>query len=221
MLAQALFDLAGCVNISNMTPPCVPVTCGYLGLDCGTAGDGCGGTLDCGGCTAPASCGGSGIPGVCGQPLKYSPAPFIRDYNATGVCTNGQVPVWRLYTWASSTLSGSNITFSIATATSEAGLATATVFPLGWSSDPPYPGSGVPAGLTAGNPASAHQAGYPAGSPDTENWNASPDATLLANAQPQNNLYLRVIATFNPSSNLLVSPILQSWNMWIDCVDNN
>ena len=36
-------------------------------LNCGPAGDGCGGTLDCGTCTAPETCGGGGTPGVCGQ----------------------------------------------------------------------------------------------------------------------------------------------------------
>lgn len=39
------------------------------GLNCGTVGDGCGGTIDCTvgtGCTAPAICGGGGKPNVCG-----------------------------------------------------------------------------------------------------------------------------------------------------------
>ena len=46
--------------------PCAPTTCSELGLSCGPASDGCGGTLDCGMCTAPATCGGGGTPGVCG-----------------------------------------------------------------------------------------------------------------------------------------------------------
>jgi len=44
---------------------CVPLTCAKLGYDCGPAGDGCGGLLDCGGCDA-GSCGGGGKPSVCG-----------------------------------------------------------------------------------------------------------------------------------------------------------
>src|SRR5579884_3181646 len=48
-----------------LTPPCVPATCASLGLDCGPAGDGCGGTLQCGTCRAPAFCGGGGF-GKCG-----------------------------------------------------------------------------------------------------------------------------------------------------------
>jgi hypothetical protein len=46
---------------------CIPVTCAQLGFNCGPAGDGCGGVLDCGSCPAPQLCGGGGKPpGVCG-----------------------------------------------------------------------------------------------------------------------------------------------------------
>ncbi|MGD0677688.1 MAG: hypothetical protein ABSC94_19905 [Polyangiaceae bacterium] len=48
--------------------PCVPATCANLGFDCGYAGDGCGGSLNCGGasaCSPPAFCGGGG-PQKCG-----------------------------------------------------------------------------------------------------------------------------------------------------------
>jgi hypothetical protein len=37
-----------------------------LGYNCGPAGDGCGGTLQCGTCSAPQTCGGGGTPNVCG-----------------------------------------------------------------------------------------------------------------------------------------------------------
>ena len=45
---------------------CTPKTCAQLGYNCGPAGDGCGGELNCGTCTAPATCGGGGTPNVCG-----------------------------------------------------------------------------------------------------------------------------------------------------------
>ncbi len=45
---------------------CVPTTCAKLGIQCGPAGDGCGGLLQCGTCQAPQTCGGGGVPGVCG-----------------------------------------------------------------------------------------------------------------------------------------------------------
>ncbi len=46
---------------------CVPKTCAQLGKNCGSAGDGCGGLLDCGTCTT-GTCAGGGTPGVCGSP---------------------------------------------------------------------------------------------------------------------------------------------------------
>ena len=48
--------------------PCTPQTCAQLGFNCGPAGDGCGGSLNCGTCTAPDTCGGIS-PGVCGNSL--------------------------------------------------------------------------------------------------------------------------------------------------------
>ena len=46
-------------------PRCTPTTCAALGYDCGLAGDGCGGLLDCQtaspSCTSPAYCGGGGF----------------------------------------------------------------------------------------------------------------------------------------------------------------
>lgn len=47
---------------------CTPKTCQDLGLNCGPAGDGCGGLLNCGTCILPATCGGGGTPGQCGAP---------------------------------------------------------------------------------------------------------------------------------------------------------
>jgi hypothetical protein len=50
----------------GVASPCTPTTCAALGIDCGPAGDGCGGVLQCGSsCPAPQFCGGGG-PGKCG-----------------------------------------------------------------------------------------------------------------------------------------------------------
>jgi hypothetical protein len=48
-------------------PPCTPVTCAALGVNCGMEGDGCGGTINCGTCTLPDTCGGGGMNGLCGH----------------------------------------------------------------------------------------------------------------------------------------------------------
>ncbi len=68
-------------------------------------GDGCGGTLDCGGCTAPFTCGGAGLPNVCGAspancPNRLSCTPMGGQYCGVvgdncgstidcGACANG------------------------------------------------------------------------------------------------------------------------------------
>jgi hypothetical protein len=50
-------------------PLCKPRTCVDLGLNCGPAGDGCGGVLQCGICQFPDACGGAGVHGRCGSTL--------------------------------------------------------------------------------------------------------------------------------------------------------
>lgn len=47
-LVFMMFDLASCLVPEE--PTCTPVTCQDLGLTCGQASNGCGGTLDCGPC---------------------------------------------------------------------------------------------------------------------------------------------------------------------------
>ncbi len=60
------FSRCGATSVDGgPAPACVPTTCPALGAGCGTAGDGCGGALDCGSCGAPAFCGGGGF-SVCG-----------------------------------------------------------------------------------------------------------------------------------------------------------
>lgn len=70
-------------------PSCVPTSCAALGFDCGSAGDGCGGTLACGTCAAPLTCGGA-TPNVCGaQAFAFDE----KTLHVSGVVTsNGVVP---------------------------------------------------------------------------------------------------------------------------------
>ncbi|MDP9036056.1 MAG: carboxypeptidase-like regulatory domain-containing protein, partial [Myxococcota bacterium] len=59
-----------CGGNNGLTPDgsvaCIPKTCASLGFNCGPAGDGCGGLLQCGSCTGGDICGGAGQPGKCG-----------------------------------------------------------------------------------------------------------------------------------------------------------
>jgi hypothetical protein len=206
LLADLLFDLAACVTPD--IPHCTPQTCSMQGLNCGMAGDGCGNLLDCGSCAPPQTCGGAGVPGVCGASVMYSSADFVRDYDATGLCPNGTGPVWRLYSWSAITPSDSTVSFSVQTATTLAGLPAAPSNPLLFSNPP------GPAALL-NQAAVAH-----AGSPDTELGSASPDYTLLTDGQRRGNLFLRVTAHLAPSSDRFYAPTLSSWDMQIDCSDN-
>jgi hypothetical protein len=45
---------------------CSAGTCAELGFNCGSANDGCGGSLECGTCTGSDTCGGGGKANVCG-----------------------------------------------------------------------------------------------------------------------------------------------------------
>jgi hypothetical protein len=65
LLEFMIFDLGSCVT--PYTPVCTPITCGAQNIECGPAGNGCGGELDCGTCPADQICGGAG-PGKCGAP---------------------------------------------------------------------------------------------------------------------------------------------------------
>jgi hypothetical protein len=49
-------------------PQCTPKTCVALGYNCGSASDGCNGTINCGICQPPQLCGGGSPPkpNVCG-----------------------------------------------------------------------------------------------------------------------------------------------------------
>jgi hypothetical protein len=81
----AVNTTTGMMDCGSCTPPqtcggggtpnqcgggCMPLTCAQLGLNCGPAGDGCGGliTNGCGTCPMGQSCGGAGTPGQCGAP---------------------------------------------------------------------------------------------------------------------------------------------------------
>ena len=64
------YTCVGGLNLKTIGIPnpgnCVPSTCAKQGFNCGAAGDGCGGLLNCGTCVAPQTCGGGGVAEVCG-----------------------------------------------------------------------------------------------------------------------------------------------------------
>jgi len=68
---------------------CVPETCAQQKLNCGPAGDGCGGALDCGTCPAPQTCGGGGVPGQCGGLIGCTPKTCAEQNIACGPAGDG------------------------------------------------------------------------------------------------------------------------------------
>lgn len=75
---------------------CTPLTqsqaCFDVGLNCGTVGDNCGGTIDCGTCSGNETCGGGGTPNVCGSggctPLNQTQACAGQGFNC-GTVSDG------------------------------------------------------------------------------------------------------------------------------------
>ena len=55
VLEFMLFDLSSCVT--PYVPLCTPLSCDEQGFECGAAGDGCGGAIDCGSCPSGEICG--------------------------------------------------------------------------------------------------------------------------------------------------------------------
>jgi hypothetical protein len=64
ILEFMIWDLASCVP-PPPPPQCTPITCGAQNISCGPAGNGCGGSIDCGPCPTGQQCGGGGVYGKC------------------------------------------------------------------------------------------------------------------------------------------------------------
>jgi hypothetical protein len=147
----------------------------------------------------------TGLPPPPPQAL-YSPGVFVRDYDATGLCNDDELPTWGLWSWNSATPLDSSIAFTVQVADSQAGLDAAPVDPLLFS-DPPGPTA------LLGQPIVAH-----AGPPSTNAGSAVVDDTLLASSRAHNGTFLRVTSQLAPSTNLLAAPTLSAWNLQLQCV---
>ncbi|MDB4938145.1 MAG: Tryptophan synthase alpha chain [Labilithrix sp.] len=90
--------LSKCVSPSIGTG-CVPKTCTDLGVQCGLAGDGCGGTLTCGTCPSGEQCGVTGKPSQCvaatpasadgGACIKKTCADYLLENKDCGTQSDG------------------------------------------------------------------------------------------------------------------------------------
>jgi hypothetical protein len=87
-----------CVSPSVGTG-CMPKTCADLGIECGAAGDGCGGALQCGTCKVGFQCGAAGLPSQCvsehptgpdgGACVKLTCADYLKNNKDCGTQSDG------------------------------------------------------------------------------------------------------------------------------------
>ncbi len=74
----------------DASPTCTPRTCAQQGIECGPAGDGCGGLVQCGSCAPPTTCGGGGVPSKCGGSAACVPKTTADcPANGCGILADG------------------------------------------------------------------------------------------------------------------------------------
>jgi hypothetical protein len=136
----------------------------------------------------------------------YGDGYFTRDYDVTGLCKNGTVPRWGIWSWGGVTPADSSIEFSVRTAATTAGLTNAPDDPLTFSTTP------GPAALNGKNAVAK------TGSPDTQLGAAVVDNTLKAHGRVRNNPVVRITSHLLPSLDTTVAPTLVSWDLQYDCI---
>jgi hypothetical protein len=146
-------------------------------------------------------------------PAQHTDAWFVRDFDTTGVCPMGTAPKWSLWAWNASTPSDSKIDFTLQVAPSIAAFSTATPLPtevpLRFSLDH------GPASLV--NTAIGVHSGM-AGLVDTQFGATTIDSTLQLENLPRDAKVLRMKAHLVPSTDSTVAPVLQTWNLQVDCI---
>jgi len=138
-------------------------------------------------------------------PPTYSTGTFTRDYDMTGVCGADFVPQWSLWSWSATTPGDSKVEFYVQAADTTAGLATAPTDALLFSA------STGPAALV-GQAAVAR-----AGSPNTQTGSVVVYDTLKAKNRQVSSNHVRITARLVPTTDLLQTPTLGSWNLQTSC----
>ncbi len=141
-------------------------------------------------------------------PAVFVAGDFTRDYDATGLCAPGSTPVWGLWSWRTKTPQDAFVSFTVQTAGTAKGLASAPVDALQFSS-PPGPSA------LAGKPARAQL-----GPPDTTLGAASVDATLVNRGRVRGLPFLRVVSHLAPSSDGHSAPLLIAWDLQMSCAQS-
>jgi hypothetical protein len=139
-------------------------------------------------------------------PALFSDGSFVREYDASSICQEGENLQWGLWSWSAQTPGDSQIAFYVSTAKTQAELDSAVEIPLLFS-DPPGP-----TGLN-GQPAIAKTTPL-----DTTGGSTLVDSTFVSEQLERNLPFVRVRSHLMPSSSGEQAPILTSWNLQIHCV---
>jgi hypothetical protein len=139
-------------------------------------------------------------------PAVFKPGTFTRDYDASGLCAAGTTPVWGLWSWRTKTPEDAYVAFTVQTATTAAGLASAPSDSLQFTMPP------APASL-AGKPARAQ-----AGPPDSQVGASVVDATLVNRGRVRGLPFLRIVSQLMPSTSGHSAPVLIAWDLQMSCV---
>ncbi|MEY2936868.1 MAG: hypothetical protein RL033_7617, partial [Pseudomonadota bacterium] len=138
-------------------------------------------------------------------PPTYTTANFNRDYDMTGTCDDDYVPLWSLWSWSGTTPGNSKIEFYVQAADTKAGLATAPMDALVFST-------------STGPTALVGQAAVAKiGTPDTRTGSVIVHDTLKKYNRDLNANHVRITAKLVPSTDLLSAPTLNSWNLQTSC----
>lgn len=129
-----------------------------------------------------------------GCPVLYSTTTVTQVYE--GVCPAGKAPQWAFMTWDTDTPGNSNVAFSARTSPTNTFMGAYT--PLGTAQQTPV------------NTQDCTNFG-PAGCPI--------DLFAKLGSVPAKQRYLELQIALNPSSNQLVAPAVNSWNLTYSCVD--
>jgi hypothetical protein len=137
-------------------------------------------------------------------PALFVAGDFTRDYDASGLCAAGSTPVWGLWSWRTKTPKDAFVSFTVKTAATAKGLASAPKDALQLSAPP-----------LAGKPAVARL-----GPPDSTVGSASVDATLVNRARLRGLPFLRIVAHLAPSTDGHSAPLLNAWDLQVSCMQS-
>ncbi len=157
--------------------------------------------------TQPASVETQPVPVPVDPVILFDPGDFIRTYDTTNVCPHGSKVRWGHWSWSTTTPDDSQVEFYIRTATTAAGLDSATEIPLRFTNPP------GPSALNGQHAiARANYSGL-----NTQGGSLVVDSVLASAGVPRQLPFVRVRSRLTPTTDRLNAPTLAAWNLAISC----